>query len=104
LTDLDTLLRWLEELALRTGLNPIYGPVVVEFPSPDPQKSGLTGFVVIAESHIAIHTYPETRKVFIDIFSCRDFAGEELINFISTSLRLKTREITISRRGSGILS
>ncbi len=31
---------------------------------------GLTGFVLLAESHISIHTWPELDYVAIDIFSC----------------------------------
>ncbi|XZE43875.1 adenosylmethionine decarboxylase [Pirellulaceae bacterium SH467] len=33
---------------------------------------GLTGVVIIAESHVAIHTWPEHRAVCIDYFSCSD--------------------------------
>lgn len=31
---------------------------------------GLTGFILLAESHISIHTWPEKKYVAIDIFSC----------------------------------
>jgi S-adenosylmethionine decarboxylase proenzyme len=31
---------------------------------------GITGIVVITESHVAIHTWPEHRYVAIDIFTC----------------------------------
>jgi len=31
---------------------------------------GITGFILLAESHIAIHTWPELDYVAIDIFSC----------------------------------
>lgn len=31
---------------------------------------GISGVVVIAESHIAIHTWPEHRCASVDIFSC----------------------------------
>ena len=31
---------------------------------------GLSGVVVIAESHIAIHTWPEYRHASVDIFTC----------------------------------
>ena len=39
---------------------------------------GISGVVVIAESHLAIHTWPEYRYAAIDIFTCGtkiDFAG-----------------------------
>ncbi len=31
---------------------------------------GLSGVIVIAESHIAIHTWPEHRAIAMDFFSC----------------------------------
>ena len=33
---------------------------------------GLSGVVVIAESHLAIHTWPEYRYAAVDVFSCGD--------------------------------
>jgi len=34
--------------------------------------SGVSGVVVIAESHLAIHTWPERRYAAVDIFTCGD--------------------------------
>ena len=31
---------------------------------------GITGFILLAESHISIHTWPEINYVAIDLFSC----------------------------------
>ena len=31
---------------------------------------GVTGTVLLAESHLAIHTWPETRSVTLDIYVC----------------------------------
>jgi S-adenosylmethionine decarboxylase len=33
---------------------------------------GISGVVVIAESHLAIHTWPEYRFAAVDVFSCGD--------------------------------
>ena len=34
------------------------------------EDAGVTGTVVLAESHIAIHTWPETCTVALDVFVC----------------------------------
>lgn len=34
----------------------------------DPQ--GATGVLVLAESHFSAHTYPENKKVYVDVFCC----------------------------------
>ena len=35
---------------------------------------GITGFVILAESHMSIHSWPERNYLAIDIFTCGDHA------------------------------
>ena len=39
---------------------------------------GISGVVVIAESHLSIHTWPEHRYAAVDIFSCGDVLQPEV--------------------------
>lgn len=39
---------------------------------------GISGVVVIAESHLAIHTWPEYRYAAVDVFSCGDSLQPEV--------------------------
>ncbi|HBH02659.1 MAG: S-adenosylmethionine decarboxylase proenzyme [Candidatus Rokubacteria bacterium RBG_16_73_20] len=39
---------------------------------------GISGVVVIAESHLSIHTWPEYRYAAVDIFSCGDVLQPEV--------------------------
>ena len=56
----------------RAGLTPI-GDLFSPFPgadgAPDP-AAGVTGCVVLAESHLAIHTWPELACVTLDAYVC----------------------------------
>ena len=36
---------------------------------------GITGVLLLAESHLAVHTWPELRAVTLDVFVC-NFAGD----------------------------
>jgi S-adenosylmethionine decarboxylase len=54
----------MREAASRTGAT-IVGDIFHHF---SPQ--GVTGVVVIAESHLAIHTWPEFRYASVDLFTC----------------------------------
>ncbi len=55
------------------GMAKICEPVVVRYQGPVPEDWGISGVVMIAESHIAVHTFPERGMVWADIFSCRPF-------------------------------
>jgi S-adenosylmethionine decarboxylase len=43
---------------------------------------GISGIALLCESHVSIHTYPETQTIYADIFSCRDLDKGKNIEFI----------------------
>lgn len=47
------------------GLRPV-GDLFHAFPAP----GGVTGVVLLAESHLALHTWPEVKAVTIDVYVC----------------------------------
>ncbi|MBT0959961.1 adenosylmethionine decarboxylase [Denitromonas iodatirespirans] len=51
------------------GLTPL-GAYFYQFCYDDGDPAGVTGTVVLAESHVAIHTWPETRAVTLDVYVC----------------------------------
>ncbi len=59
---------------------------------------GVSGVVVIAESHVAIHTWPEHAYAAVDIFSCGTKLDHPAIrDWLQAGLRsthLETRELT----------
>ena len=58
------------------GMTRITEPSVLEYNGPVAEDAGVSGFVIIAESHISIHTFPHRGYVNIDIFSCKSFDDE----------------------------
>ena len=44
-------------------------------PAPGGQPSGITGVVLLAESHLAVHTWPEMGAVTLDVYVC-NFGGD----------------------------
>ena len=48
-------------------LTPVAPAVWHTFPAP----GGLTGFVILAESHLACHTFPEFGSICVNVFCCR---------------------------------
>lgn len=39
-------------------------------PAPDGQPGGITGMLLLAESHVALHTWPEIASVTLDVYVC----------------------------------
>ena len=61
---------------------------------------GVSGVVVIAESHIAVHTWPEHLCVSLDFFSCSDKMNiHAALNYLSTSLKCRSSDLRIMDRG-----
>jgi deoxyhypusine synthase/S-adenosylmethionine decarboxylase proenzyme len=81
------------------GMTKIGGPYMFEYQAPDPAYSGVSGLVVIAESHIAIHTFPELDYFTMDIFSCRNFDHETAITYIKEALEVQEMDRVLLQRG-----
>ena len=77
----------------------IMGPTLHKFQGDSMEEDGISGIVVIAESHISIHTAPEHRTCSIDIFSCKEFDYWNGIAYIMKELRPNTYFHEIIDRG-----
>ena len=90
--------QWLNE---RLGLQGIAYPVP-EHANSLPYILGgitLTGFVILVESHLAIHTFPADGFASFDIFSCKYFSEEEATKFLMDKLGAERVEINRLERG-----
>jgi S-adenosylmethionine decarboxylase len=67
LGDIGRLRSLVDRLIAELALTPVASPVWHRFPPP----GGITGFVVLAESHVACHTFPEFGSICVNVFCCR---------------------------------
>ena len=65
LTDVDALRTLCLEAVREAGLTPV-GELFHRFPG----AGGGTGVVLLAESHLAVHTWPELNAVTLDVYVC----------------------------------
>ncbi len=67
------------------------------------QPQGVSGVLVVSESHLSVHTWPEHGYAAVDVFSCGDAqAVEEAVRFLVKAFQA-TRHTT-SRTDRGILN
>lgn len=72
MTDPAGLRRLLTDLPGQMGMHRICDPVVVDVgPNCLKDPGGLSGFVMIAESHISFHTFPARGFVTMDLYTCQ---------------------------------
>ena len=77
------------------GLRPV-GELFQAFPQP----GGVTGMVLLAESHLAVHTWPEHGYAAVDIFTCNlDADIDAGIEAISKHLLPARTQVMEVRRG-----
>ena len=73
-TDLQALSSLCRKATLDAGLTIVDEKYHV-FPEWQGEPGGITGAVLLAESHLAIHTWPERRGVTLDVYVC-NFTGD----------------------------
>ena len=101
LNDKDLVLQCLNDLPEKIGMNKLSEPEVC-FAAGNGKKDpgGWSGFVLIFESHISIHTFPEKRFLSADVYSCNnDMETDLILKFFEKTFDLKEIEQNFVKRG-----
>jgi len=102
LNDKNLILKCLNKLPDVLGMNKLAEPQVY-FVSDTKGKDpgGWSGFVVITESHISIHTFPARKFVSADVYTCRDGLNKEfIVKYFKKKFRLQDVEVNLIKRGT----
>lgn len=99
LADYELHFNFLKSLPEMIGMTPITQPYVFPYSGLVPEDRGITGILIIAESHLSIHSFEEKGYCFIDIFSCKPFDYEFAIQKTLEIFKPTTHEINVVQRG-----
>ncbi len=69
LTDASQLGPWCVQAVRSAGLQPV-SQLFHTFPATPRGPGGITATVLLAESHLCVHTWPEERAVTLDVYVC----------------------------------
>jgi S-adenosylmethionine decarboxylase proenzyme len=83
---------------LRAGAEAAGARVVTEVFHPF-APHGVTGVVVIEESHLSIHTWPESGYAAVDFFTCGDVRPAQAIELLTRELQATRVEVLEIVRG-----
>lgn len=86
------LARLVEELSL----HPLAPPVVHCFPEP----GGITACLLLSESHLALHTFPEHGAAALDIYCCRPRTELDWASVLRAILGAGTVSVRVLPRGA----
>lgn len=101
LGDMEHVFKVLDELPGHMGMHKIITPYVVKANENDKKDpGGFSGFVMIQESHLSIHTFPKRRFVSIDVYSCTNFDTKEVERFVTNAFGISERETNVIVRGT----
>jgi S-adenosylmethionine decarboxylase len=92
LRDVSTLEALFESLVRDLSLKPVAPPQWHRFPAP----GGVTGFVMLAESHLACHTFPEHGTLCLNLFCCKprpEYNFEERLRQTVGAERVEVRSL-----------
>ncbi|MBN2454745.1 S-adenosylmethionine decarboxylase [Candidatus Woesearchaeota archaeon] len=100
LSSLQFVYGFLDKLPEVIGMHKITPPYVFYYDGGDkPEDDGITGFVIIAESHISIHTYPHKKFLTADVYSCKEFDTETAAQTIIETFSVSNFNKRVIRRG-----
>jgi len=89
LADLALLRSLFDRLIAELHLTPVADPAWHVFAG----TGGVTGFVMLAESHLACHTFPELGTICLNVFCCRARADWDAPRILSEILGARSVDV-----------
>ena len=99
LQDLDATFTLLDNYPSKIGMTKIMPPYVFRYNGVKPEDWGISGVVLIAESHISIHTFPNKGYINIDVFSCKAFDPDLAVEYMKEQFGISLVNSRVLDRG-----
>jgi len=96
--DMDGIFTYFDSLPHKVGMTPIIRPYVIK--NKVGSEDVLSGLTMIAESHISLHVFQESRKAYFDLFSCSFFDNRKVLRELRQGLKGRLVHDTLISRGS----
>lgn len=99
LKDRQAIRKLLADLPKKCGMRTVGSPVLKKIASEFYPDWGLSGFVILYESHISVHTWPNENFVAMDFYSCKDFDERAVIEHLKNYWGVNKMKIRVVTRG-----
>jgi S-adenosylmethionine decarboxylase len=101
---------WIEDASLLRGVEPLWGRLCAATEAAGArvlhrhvhafEPAGMSGFLLLAESHVSIHTWPERSYVAIDILACGTLEPEAIVHGFTEGLPIADQRVRGCSRGA----
>lgn len=69
------------------------------------EPNGMTAMFLLAESHVAVHTYPDARSLFLDAFTCGTTCDPtRIVDELVAALGKVKHRVSVLQRGLPVLA
>lgn len=103
LKDGEAIRRFTKELVEAIGMSAYGEPVIAHFGHLDPQASGYTMVQLIETSHISAHFCDNTGEIYLDVFSCKAFDHETVLDLFDAYFNPTLKNYQIVNRRAPLL-
>ena len=103
LKDAKAILKFLNDTVKKLDMHIIKEPFLVSYDyNPETwDNGGVSAIVIIAESHISIHTFPENDGFMsLDMFSCKEFNIDKVVSIVTKEFKPQMIEKNLVMRGT----
>lgn len=100
LADANVLYDLLDKLPEKIGMTKMTKPYLVSTEgNNEKDPGGWSGFVLIEESHVSIHTFIKRRFFTFDLYSCKEFDANLVITYLKKLFKTDDLDFEIEERG-----
>jgi S-adenosylmethionine decarboxylase len=90
----------LDMLPEKIGMRKLMKPYILFAPGNEKRDpGGWSGFIMIQESHISMHTFIKRRFVTADVYSCKEFDPKIAIEYFKNIFKTADVEYSLEMRG-----
>ncbi len=92
----------LNDLPRRLKMKKLTDPLIKKVPPlSEKDPGGISGFVIISESHISIHAFPDRGFISIDVYTCQNQLDKDfVIQYFTEKFNLQETETNFIVRGT----
>lgn len=100
LNDADMVYKILDDLPGKIGMHKLTKPYVIHAEGNNKKDpGGWSGFVIIEESHISLHTFVKRRFITADVYSCKHFDAKKTLTYFKKAFKTDDVEFYVQVRG-----